>query len=125
MRVLRLDHLVLTVASIAKTVEFYKALGFEPVTFGEGRTALAFGHHKINLHQTDRTFEPKAKSPMPGSADLCFVVASLADAKMAFDRAGVALEEGPVRRTGALGPIQSLYIRDPDGNLLEFSEYEA
>jgi catechol 2,3-dioxygenase-like lactoylglutathione lyase family enzyme len=125
MRVLRLDHLVLTVASIPKTVEFYKALGFESLTFGDGRTALAFGQQKINLHQTGRTFEPKAKTPTPGSADLCFIVERLTDVTAAFQKAGLKSEEGPVRRTGATGPITSLYIRDPDGNLLEFSEYEV
>jgi len=124
MRVIRIDHLVLTVASIPKTIDFYEAIGFAPVVFGDGRTALAFGDQKINLHQTDRTYEPKAKSPTPGSADLCFVVEQLADVRRAIGEAGVKIEEGPVRRTGARGPIQSLYIRDPDGNLLEFSEYE-
>ena len=125
MRVLRLDHLVLTVASIPAGSAFYSGLGFQPVTFGDGRTALAFGDQKINLHQADRTLEPKALSPTPGPADLCFVVGSLKDAMDRIATAGFAVEEGTVTRTGAIGPIISVYVRDPDGNLLEFSEYQA
>jgi catechol 2,3-dioxygenase-like lactoylglutathione lyase family enzyme len=125
MRVLRLDHLVLTVASIPATSAFYAGLGFQPVTFGDGRTALAFGDQKINLHQEDGSFTPKAAKPTPGSADLCFVVRSLKEAMDRIAAAGIAIEEGPVARTGAIGPITSLYVRDPDGNLLEFSEYQA
>jgi catechol 2,3-dioxygenase-like lactoylglutathione lyase family enzyme len=124
MRVLRLDHLVLTVASIPASSAFYAGLGFQPVAFGDGRTALVFGDQKINLHQVDRTFEPKASKPTPGSADLCFVVLSLKEAIDRIATAGIAVEEGPVQRTGAAGPISSIYVRDPDGNLIEFSEYQ-
>lgn len=125
MRVLRLDHLVLTVASIPATVSFYEALGFRAVTFGASRTALAFGEQKINLHQADRMFEPKATRPTPGSADLCFVVEDLTTAEARLRELGVEVEAGPVPRTGARGPISSIYIRDPDGNLIELSEYAA
>ncbi len=125
MRVLRLDHLVLTVASIPATSAFYAGLGFQPVTFGDGRTALAFGDQKINLHPGDGRFAPIAAKPTPGSADLCFVVSSLDEAMDRIRASGIAVEEGPIIRTGALGPINSIYVRDPDGNLLEFSEYRT
>ena len=96
----------------------------EVVTFGEGRRALRFGAQKINLHQAGREFEPKAASPMPGSADLCFVVDTpTAEPMAALRTAGITIELGPVRRAGALGEIESVYLRDPDGNLLELSRY--
>lgn len=120
-----LDHLVLTVADIERTVEFYcGVLGMERVTFGSGRTALAFGRQKINLHQHGREFEPKALAPTPGSADLCFVASlPLEQVAARLTAAGVAIEEGPVARTGAVGPITSVYVRDLDGNLIEISAY--
>lgn len=120
-----LDHLVLTVADIEATVAFYcDVLGMERVTFGQGRTALSFGSQKINLHQQGREFEPKALAPTPGSADLCFVAAVPLDQVVArLNAAGVAIEEGPVARTGAVGPITSVYVRDPDRNLIEISTY--
>jgi catechol 2,3-dioxygenase-like lactoylglutathione lyase family enzyme len=126
MRVERLDHLVLTVRDIATTVAFHtRVLGMQPVTFADGRTALAFGAQKLNLHQAGAEFEPEAERPTPGSADLCFVVSDDMDAIAAELRAaGVAILEGPVQRSGALGPITSLYFRDPDGNLLEVSRDE-
>ncbi|MFJ1911839.1 VOC family protein [Streptomyces sp. NPDC088147] len=125
MRVERLDHLVLTVADIEATVDFYtRFLGMEPVVFGDGRRALAFGQSKINLHRAGHEFEPKAARPTPGSADLCFVVADPLERVIAELAAqGVPVEEGPVERTGALGPFVSVYVRDPDGNLVELSHY--
>ncbi|MFJ2673774.1 MULTISPECIES: VOC family protein [unclassified Streptomyces] len=125
MRVERLDHLVLTVADIEATVDFYtRVLGMEPVVFGGGRRALAFGQSKINLHRAGHEFEPKAARPTPGSADLCFVVADPLERVIAELAAqGVPVEEGPVERTGALGPFVSVYVRDPDGNLVELSHY--
>ncbi|MFD3913392.1 VOC family protein [Streptomyces sp. NPDC058603] len=125
MRVERLDHLVLTVADIEATVDFYtRVLGMEPVVFGGGRRALAFGQSKINLHRAGHEFEPKAARPSPGSADLCFVVADPLERVIAELAAqGVPVEEGPVERTGALGPFVSVYVRDPDGNLVELSHY--
>jgi catechol 2,3-dioxygenase-like lactoylglutathione lyase family enzyme len=121
----RLDHLVLTVADIDRTVDFYsRVLGMRAETFGAGRRALRFGESKINLHQAGREFEPKARCPVPGSADLCFVSATpLEQVQEQLAALGVAVEEGPVDRTGALGPIRSVYVRDPDGNLVEISTY--
>lgn len=125
MRVERVDHLVLTVRDIEATCTFYsRVLGMEVVTFREGRRALRFGAQKINLHQAGREFEPKAAVPKPGSADLCFVVDTpAAETLAALHTAGVTIELGPVRRAGALGEIESVYLRDPDGNLLELSHY--
>ena len=123
MRVEVLDHLVLTVADISRTCDFYeRALGMERVVFGEGRHALAFGTQKINLHQAGREFEPKATAPTPGSADLCFLTnASVSEVVEHLEANSVEIIEGPVRRAGATGPIMSVYFRDPDGNLLEVS----
>ena len=123
MRIEVLDHLVLTVADIDRTCDFYeRVLGMEPVVFGEGRHALAFGTQKINLHEAGREFEPKAAAPTPGSADLCFLTnSSVAEVVEHLEANGVEIIEGPVRRMGATGPITSVYFRDPDGNLLEVS----
>ena len=127
MRIDRLDHLVLTVADIQATCAFYTGvLGMRVIEFGKGRKALAFGAQKINLHPLGRKFLPRAWHPTPGSADLCLITSTpLADA-MAHVRAhGVEIEEGPVERTGATGPIRSFYFRDPDANLIEVSNYLA
>ena len=123
MQIDHLDHLVLTVADVDATLDFYsRVLGMQLVTFGEGRKALAFGNQKINLHQAGREFEPKAERPTPGSADLCFIVATPLDEVIAHLEAHrVAIVEGPVKRTGATGPIRSVYLRDPDLNLIELS----
>ncbi|TMH25829.1 MAG: VOC family protein [Betaproteobacteria bacterium] len=123
----RLDHLVLTVASIEATCDFYeRVLGMTTVTFGQGRKAIAFGRQKINLHLAGREFEPHAERPLPGSADLCFITLTPLDAAMAHIRAqGVDIVLGPVDRTGATGPMRSFYFRDPDGNLIEVSNYVA
>ncbi|SEL20225.1 VOC family protein [Nonomuraea pusilla] len=125
MHIERLDHLVLTVADIEVTTDFYsRVLGMEAVTFGEGRTALRFGTTKINLHRAGHEFEPKAHRPTPGSADLCLITADPLDQVMEeLARHAVPVEEGPVERTGATGPILSVYFRDPDHNLLEISTY--
>jgi len=125
MNISRLDHLVLTVRSIPETVTFYtKALGMREVTFGGGRTALQFGRQKLNLHQKGSEFEPKALSPTPGSADLCFVSRTkLSKVVDHLKKCGIAIVEGPVTRTGAIGMITSVYVRDPDGNLVEISNY--
>ena len=125
MKIDRLDHLVLTVADIERTCAFYSGiLGFEVLRFGEGRVALGFGNQKINLHQTGKEFEPKALRPTAGSGDLCFIAATPVDEVIReLNAAGVAIEEGPVERTGAIGRIRSIYLRDPDHNLLEISNY--
>ncbi len=123
MHIDHLDHLVLTVADLDVTVDFYtRVLGMQAVTFGEGRKALSFGVQKINLHQAGKEFEPKAERPMPGSADLCFIVATPLEEVIAhLETQGVTILEGPVRRTGATQPIRSVYVRDPDFNLIELS----
>jgi catechol 2,3-dioxygenase-like lactoylglutathione lyase family enzyme len=110
MQIEGLDHLVLTVADVGRTRDFYeRVLGMEPVVFGEGRHALAFGAQKINLHEAGREFEPKAAVPTPGSADLCFLKdAPVAEVVEHLGATGVEILEGPVRRTGAAGPITSV-----------------
>jgi len=119
----RLDHLVLTVADVAATEAFYaRVMGMAPLGFGDGRRALKFGTQKINLHQAGREFEPKAKRATPGSGDLCFIVTTpLADVIAHLRRELVEIIEGPVAKTGAMGPLLSVYFRDPDGNLIELS----
>lgn len=123
----RLDHLVLTVADVERTIAFYRdVLGMAPVEFGGSRRALLFGEQKINLHEVGRELAPHAATPLPGSADLCFIVAPpLAEVVARLRAAGVAVEEGPVAKTGARGPIESVYVRDPDGNLIELSVYDT
>jgi catechol 2,3-dioxygenase-like lactoylglutathione lyase family enzyme len=119
-----LDHLVLTVASIDATVAFYtSALGMELIRFG-GRTALRFGEQKINLHQAGKEFEPKALRPTPGSGDLCFITkAPIAEVISHLNAGNYAIELGPVPRDGARGEMLSIYLRDPDSNLIEISNY--
>ena len=123
MRIEVLDHLVLTVADIGRTRDFYeRVLGMEPGVFGDSRYTLAFGAQKINLHKAGQEFEPKAVVPTPGSADLCFLTdLSMAEVVKHLEANSVEIIEGPVRRTGAAGLIKSVYFRNPDGNLLEVS----
>jgi catechol 2,3-dioxygenase-like lactoylglutathione lyase family enzyme len=125
MHVERLDHLVLTVVDLDRTADFYRrALGMKDVTFEDGRRALSFGNQKINLHQVGHEFEPKAERPTTGSGDLCFVTSSAMEEVTAhLGRLDIAVELGPVPRTGALGIMDSVYLRDPDGNLIEVSHY--
>jgi catechol 2,3-dioxygenase-like lactoylglutathione lyase family enzyme len=127
MRITNLDHLVLTVADIDTTTSFYeRVLGMESIVFANGRRALRFGNQKLNLHATGHEFEPKAAHPRAGSADLCFLLDGPLQA--AVDRLNaerVPIEHGPVVRSGALGPISSVYFRDPDGNLIEVAEQLA
>ena len=121
----RIDHIVLTVHDLERTIAFYsRVLGMEPVTFGGGRRGLAFGRQKLNLHQAGREFEPKALAPAPGAIDLCFISETpLAGVIEKLRAEGVVIIEGPVDKTGALGPMKSVYFRDPDGNLIEVSNY--
>ncbi|MCK6259165.1 VOC family protein [Fictibacillus sp. KIGAM418] len=120
-----LDHFVLTVKDIARTCDFYNGvLGMKVIDFQQNRKALKFGKQKINLHEAGKEFEPKAHAPTPGSADLCFITELPLTAVLEhFHQKEVQVIEGPVQRTGALGRITSLYIRDPDGNLIEISNY--
>ncbi|MBU5207550.1 VOC family protein [Bacillus safensis] len=121
----RLDHIVLTVQHMEDTIRFYtNVLGMKEETFGEDRKALRFGLQKINLHEAGHEFEPKAAHPLPGSHDLCFITDLDMDSLLLHLRKQVIpIEEGPVIRTGTLGPIESVYIRDPDLNLIEISRY--
>jgi catechol 2,3-dioxygenase-like lactoylglutathione lyase family enzyme len=125
MRTERLDHLVLTVSDVDTTISFYESvLGMRAVTFGAGRRALEFGNQKINLHPAQAPIEPHAARPTSGSADLCFIISTpVQEAVAHLNSLGVPLEAGPVPRTGAQGPISSVYFRDPDGNLIEVSNY--
>ncbi len=122
----RIDHVVLTVADLERTCEFYtRVLGMKVTTFAGGRKALAFGRQKLNLHQAGREFEPKALKPLPGSMDLCFITETPLDAVAAHVKGcGVTIAEGPVEKTGATGRLLSVYFRDPDGNLIEVSNYQ-
>ncbi|KMQ64913.1 hypothetical protein ACM46_11950 [Chryseobacterium angstadtii] len=125
MEIQSIDHIVLTVADIDTTIEFYTSvLGFQAVIFGEGRKALVFGNQKINLHQKNHEFEPKADQPTCGSADLCFIAKTeihqvLEELKLK----NIEIIDGIVERTGAVGKIKSVYFRDPDMNLIEVSNY--
>lgn len=121
----RIDHLVLTVGDVGATCAFYAdVLGFEPVEFGDGRTALHFGACKINLHQAGAEFSPRARQALPGTGDFCVVTETPIEAVVAhLESRGVAIEEGPVAKEGALGPMTSVYFRDPDGNLVEVANY--
>jgi catechol 2,3-dioxygenase-like lactoylglutathione lyase family enzyme len=121
----RIDHIVLTVFDLDRTIDFYsRVLGMEPVSFAGGRRGLAFGRQKFNLHQAGREFEPKALKPAPGAIDLCLITETpLAEVMDALKSHGVVIIDGPVDKTGATGPIKSVYFRDPDGNLIEVSNY--
>jgi len=123
----RLDHLVLIVRDVEQTCAFYdKVLGFTRESFGEGRIALRFGRQKINLHPHPTPHQPLvADVPVPGTGDLCFVTTTPMPEVVAHLRAnGVTIIDGPVPRTGALGPVMSVYLRDPDRNLIEISSYD-
>jgi catechol 2,3-dioxygenase-like lactoylglutathione lyase family enzyme len=119
-----LDHFVLTTARTEQCIDFYtRVLGMKLKRFGEGRMALNFGGQKINLHEKGREFEPKATVAAPGTLDVCFIASlPLKDVIARLAAAGVPIIEGPVAKTGAVGPIRSVYVCDPDGNLVEISE---
>jgi len=122
-----IDHFVLTVASLDVTCAFYqRVLGFERVDAPGRPTALVFGDQKINVHEVSRTFEPKAKSPTPGSGDFCLITnRPLDEVRAHLEANGVVVELGPVERVGARGPMMSVYFRDPDDNLVEVSQYRS
>jgi catechol 2,3-dioxygenase-like lactoylglutathione lyase family enzyme len=119
-----LDHIVLTTAHTRECIDFYtRVLGMTLERFGEGRMALKFGAQKINLHEKGREFEPKATTPAPGALDVCFIASvPLSEVIARLAAAKVPIIEGPVMKTGACYPIRSVYVRDPDGNLVEISE---
>jgi catechol 2,3-dioxygenase-like lactoylglutathione lyase family enzyme len=125
MKVDRIDHFVLTVHDINATCDFYsRILGMEVVTFSNDRKALQFGQQKINLHQSGQEFEPKALKPTSGSADFCLITDIPLKQVINFIRlSGYEITDAPVKRTGAIGCIESIYLRDPDGNLIEISNY--
>lgn len=123
-RIARIDHFVLTVADIDTSCRFYeRVLGMRRIAFG-GRVALGFGRQKINLHRAGHEYEPKARQAMSGAGDFCLIATTPLDAIVAhLATCGVAIELGPLPKTGALGPMRSIYFRDPDGNLVEVSNY--
>ena len=128
--IIRIDHIVMTVANISKTIDFYvdvlgtNAIEFVPPTGGQARQALHFGNQKINLHDAASPYTPNAQTPQVGSVDLCFIsVQPLSEWQAHLETHGVAIEEGPVHKIGANGTLLSLYIRDPDCNLIEISNY--
>jgi len=125
MNIDRIDHVVMTVRSVDATCAFYEhVLGMQPVTFAGGRRALAFGRQKINLHEAGREFEPKAHLAAPGTLDICLVTTTpLPQVIEHLARCNVTIIEGPVAKTGATGPLRSVYFRDPDQNLIEVSNY--
>lgn len=124
MNVIGLDHLVLTVADIEATCDFYTGvLGMKRETFAGGRTGLSFGSQKINLHKAGAEYDPHAESPEPGSGDFCLIVDSVEAAEARLKERGIAIEVGPTEKVGARGPLMSVYCRDPDGNLVELAEY--
>jgi len=122
--ILTLDHIVLTVKNIDKTVEFYEKLGMKKEIFGDNRVALKYSNQKINLHKLGSEFEPKAQNVKEGSADLCFIVEqNLEEVIIYLEKQGIKIEQGIVQKTGANGKIRSIYLRDPDLNLIELSNY--
>ncbi|WP_269914002.1 VOC family protein [Acinetobacter sp. HY1485] len=126
MQISHLDHLVLTVSDIEKTCQFYQdGLNFEVISFGENRKALKFGQQKFNLHQVGHEFEPKAHHPTQGSADLCLIASTpISEVIQHLKKHHIDIIQGPIERTGACGDIISIYIRDPDQNLIEISNYK-
>jgi len=122
----RIDHMVLTVADIGETCDFYgRVLGMEKIVFAGGRVALGFGSQKINLHPAGNEYDPRAKNPVPGSADFCLISETpIGDVIAHLGACGVNIIEGPVAKTGAVGALTSVYFRDPDDNLVEVSNYE-
>ncbi len=124
MKIQQLDHLVLTVNNIKGSIDFYtQILGMQLVEFGDNRKALKFGSQKINLHEMGKEFKPHAYTPTCGSADLCFIVKTkLETVEKELIKNKIEIEQGPIKRTGSTGPILSLYIRDPDNNLIELSQ---
>ena len=120
-----IDHIVLTTRDLPGCTRFYtEILGMKLEKFAEGRLALKFGNQKINLHEWGKEFEPRAHVAAPGTLDLCFIASVALDEVVKKLKAkGVPILEGPVKKTGAMGPMMSVYVRDPDLNLVEISVY--
>ena len=130
LKIQSIDHIVMQAADVAATVAFYTEImgmehsEFQPPTGGPVRQSLHFGNQKINLHNASSPYIPHAKNPVAGSVDLCFITGQpLGDWQQHLANHGVEIEDGPVRKTGANGPLLSVYIRDPDDNLIEISNY--
>lgn len=123
MQINKLDHLVVTATDIEQALGFYtEVLGMEAVTFADGRKALLFGEQKINLHKVGEEIKPHAQAPMPGSTDICFITETPVQQIVShLTSCNVTIIEGPVKRSGAVGSLLSIYIRDPDGNLIELA----
>jgi catechol 2,3-dioxygenase-like lactoylglutathione lyase family enzyme len=123
MQIDRIDHIVLTVRDTEASCAFYqRVLGMKALSFEDGRRALAFGNQKFNLHEAGREFEPKADRPTPGSADICLITGTpMTEVVAHLESCNIPILEGPVQRTGATGPLLSIYFRDPDLNLIEVS----
>ena len=123
MKVSKLDHFIITANNLEKTIDFYsRVLGMELQTFSDGRKALIFGDHKINLHEAGKEFKPHAQNPLPGSADLCFITRTPMQQVIShLTTCNVSIIEGPLEKSGASGPLFSIYIRDPDNNLIEIA----
>jgi len=126
MKIKQIDHLVLTVKNIEASCKFYTTvMGMKEIDFGQGRKAVIFGNQKINFHQQGKEFEPRALHPTPGSADLCFITdAPMAEVIAHVRACRIEIIEGPVKKTGAMGSMTSIYIRDPDQNLIEIATYQ-
>ena len=125
---LNIDHVVITVSDIDKTIDFYSnILGMELQEFSSStdnvkRKSLKFGKQKINLHEASKPFKPHANNPIPGAIDICFLSEiNIDDWIKIFNKFNIKIEDGPVKKTGANGPISSIYVRDPDKNLIEIS----
>ena len=127
MEITHIDHLVLTVKNIEASCTFYtNVLGMKEVMFQSGRKAVTFGNQKINFHEYGKEFDPRALHPVPGSADLCFITRDpIAKIMSHLEICGVKILEGPLERTGAMGPMTSIYIQDPDQNLIEIAVYQS
>jgi len=125
MKIESIDHVVLTVRDLERTCDFYRSvLGFEVVSFAGGRKGLQFGRQKLNLHLYGKEFEPKALHPTPGAIDLCFITTTpLDEGRRELGEKGIAIEVGPVEKVGAVGKLLSVYVRDPDQNLIEIANY--
>ena len=123
MKVSKLDHFIITANNLEKTIDFYsRILGMEQQTYSDGRKALIFGDQKINLHEAGKEFKPHAQNPLPGSADLCFITRTPMQQVIShLTTCNVSIIEGPLEKSGASGPLFSIYIRDPDNNLIEIA----